>query len=171
MTEALRPRSKRPRTNIRPEQKTGERPILNGHWRNLFLDALAETSNVSASAAIAGITTSRAYKVRRHEPDFARQWNQALLEGYEHLEMETVHRLRMGTAKDDPKFDIANALRILALHKTSATRERARQDAEDEDAIYASINDTIDMMRNRQLEVAQMLDADSAAEHGMACGE
>lgn len=147
MTEAVSPRRPRSRTKIRAEQKFGEAPNINRHWRSLFLDCLAETSNVSASAIAAGINTSRAYKVRRQEREFAHAWNAALLEGYEHLELETLHRLRMGTEKDDPKFDIANALRLLAIHKETITRERAKSDTSSEETILTSINAKIDMMR------------------------
>ena len=61
------------RTKIKAQLKEGEKPGLNRHWRGLFLDCLAETSNVSEAARSAGINPSRAYKIRREEPDFARQ--------------------------------------------------------------------------------------------------
>lgn len=137
------------RTKLRPEQKTGEKDNLDRHWRGLFLDMLAETSNVTAAAKSAGINPSRAYKTRRAEPAFARQWYAALLEGYEHLELETLHRLRAGVGKDEPKFDIANALRLLALHRETVARERAQADNEDEQAVLESIDAMIDEMRNR----------------------
>jgi len=153
-----KPRAKRgPRTNIKPQLRENEKERLNRHWRGLFLDKLAETSNVAAAAREAGINPSRAYKVRRCEPDFARQWYEALLEGYEHLELETLHRLRMGTGKDDPKFDIGNALRLLALHKETVARERALRDDEDEDAILASLDAKIEAMRAREEEAARLL--------------
>ena len=62
------------RTKIKHQLKQGEPGGLNRHWRSLFLDYLAESSNVKQSAAKAGINPSRAYKVRREEPEFARQW-------------------------------------------------------------------------------------------------
>ena len=132
----------------------------NAGWRRLFLEALAESSNVSASAIAANVPLRTAYRERRKDSGFRAQWYEALLEGYEHLEMETLHRLRMGTAKDDPKFDIANALRLLVLHKETVARERARREARDEDAILASINAKIDAMSAREKEVAQMLAED-----------
>ncbi|MCL6249811.1 hypothetical protein M3P36_01940 [Altererythrobacter sp. KTW20L] len=115
-------------THLRTVQKTGEKPGLDRHWRGLFLDTLAETSNVSAAAREAGINPSRAYKVRREEPAFRAKWYEALLEGYELLELETLHRLRMGVdaGKEDRKFDIANALRILMMHRETVARERAQ---------------------------------------------
>ena len=82
------------RTKIKHQLKQGEPGGLNRHWRGLFLDYLAESSNVKQSAAKAGINPSRAYKVRREEPEFARQWLASLYEGYIHLEMEVLRRLR-----------------------------------------------------------------------------
>jgi len=125
-------------TKLRPEQKLGEKENLDRHWRGLFLDTLAETSNVSEAARVAGASPSRAYKTRREDRDFARDWAAALVEGYTHLELETLDRLRNGVPADGPKFDIANALRLLTLHKETVARERAREEMEDEEEILAS---------------------------------
>ncbi len=161
MTKAKAPGQSRARTKIRPEQKEGEKDKLDRHWRGLFLDTLADTSNVSEAARAAGVNPTRAYKTRRNEPEFARQWYAALLEGYDHLEMETLHRLRMGTGKDDPKFDIANALRLLIAHRDSVARERARRDHEDEQSVLASLNAKLEAMRQRQLAANAMLEEDA----------
>lgn len=163
MTEARKPRQKRAQTKIRPEQKAGEKDNLDRHWRGLFLDTLAESSNVSEAARTAGINPSRAYKVRRSEPEFARQWYAALLEGYEHLEMETLYRLRSGIARDDPKFDITNALRLLGLHRQTVARERAMREQEDEAAILASIDAKLDAMREGERQVVAMLAEEQGA--------
>ncbi len=156
MTVAAAARRRRARTKINPALKTGEKEKVDRHWRGLFLDKLAETSNVSEAARTAQINPGRAYKVRRAEADFRQQWYEALLEGYDHLELETLHRLRMGMAKDDPKFDIANALRLLALHKDTVARERALREDEDENAILASLGAKIDAMRAREREAARI---------------
>lgn len=65
-------------------------------WSKTFLAELAITSNVTASAAKAGICKSQAYEARRIKPEFNRTWQQALCEGYDNLEMELLHRLRTG---------------------------------------------------------------------------
>ena len=165
MTEAKPPRkaARVKRTKIKAEHKVGEKEQLNRHWRSLFLDALAETSNVTASAKGAGVTTSRAYKVRRCEPGFADAWRQALLEGYEHLEMETLYRLRFGIGKEDNRFDVANALRLLAIHRETIVQERAKRSDGDEESVLARLNAKIDAMRAREAEAARML-----AEEGVA---
>lgn len=145
-------------TKINPAYKEGEKENLNRHWRTLFLDRLAETSNVTEASRKAEINPSRAYKVRREEPDFARQWHVALLEGYAHLELETLQRLRMGTEKDDPKFDIANALRLLAMHKETVAREKALHGTESEAEVLASINTKIAAMRARESAIKEDLE-------------
>ena len=142
---------------LRAEQRIGEKPDSDRHWRGLFFDTLAETSNVSEAARKAGASTSRAYKTRRLDADFREQWNAALMEGYEHLEMETLHRLRAGMGKDDNKFDIANALRLLTLHRETVARHRALREEEDEESVLESLNAKIDLMRQRDAEMKQIL--------------
>ena len=114
-------------TKIKPQLKEGEDGPLNRHWRGVFLDFLAETSNVTEAAKKAGVSPSRAYKVRREEPEFAKLWRAALLEGYEHLEFETLRRLREGTTSSGPKFDITNALRLLVMHRESVTKAQSER--------------------------------------------
>jgi hypothetical protein len=152
-------RARGTRTKLSPEQKSAEKPQLDRHWRGLFLMVLAETSNVSAAAREAGVNPSRAYKVRREEPAFRQAWYAALLEGYEHLEMETLHRLRMGVeaGREDRKFDIANALRLLMMHRETVARERALHCEDDEEAVLAELNAKLDQMRLREAEIAQLL--------------
>lgn len=85
----------RKRAKITPAQReAGGEGTVNKHWRTYFLQALAATSNVTASAREAEVSPSRAYKARREEPDFAAQWRNALHEGSEHLEMEVLAYLR-----------------------------------------------------------------------------
>lgn len=139
----------RKRTKIKAPLKDGEEPGLNRHWRGLFLDFLAETSNVSESARRAGINPSRAYKIRREEPEFARQWLDALWEGYTHLEMEVLRRLREGdtTVEDNGKFDFANAIRLLSAHRENATRAQAGQRNVSAAEVRASIDRKVDAIR------------------------
>jgi outer membrane receptor for monomeric catechols len=48
------------------------------------------------------IDTSAAYQRRRNDAEFNRQWQIALCEGYDNLEMELLHRLRTGEVKPPP---------------------------------------------------------------------
>lgn len=151
---------------VRPDNRAGEKERVLPNWRTLFLEGLAETSNVSEAADRARINPRRAYQVRREDLAFRQEWQAALLEGYDHLETETLHRLRMGfeAGKDDRKFDIANALRLLSLHKETVARARALEGDEDEDAILASLNAKIDAMRAREAAVDALLAAETDGE-------
>lgn len=145
------PRVPGKRIIIRPGLKDGESGPINNNWRRLFLDHLAESSNVTASAQKAGISVSRAYKVRREETEFARQWLAALAEGYLHLEMEVVRRLREGDVKtaDDGKFDFANAIRLLAAHRSSAAARTSEVRDVSAAEVRASIDRKIEDIRKR----------------------
>lgn len=139
------------RVTIRPGLRHGEADHVNKQWRATFLDHLAESSNVTASAAVAGINPSRAYKVRREDTEFARQWRVALSEGYLHLEMEVVRRLRDGDGKtaNDGKFDFANAIRLLAAHRDNAARGASEVPEVSAEDVRASIDRKIEDIRKR----------------------
>ena len=139
----------RNRTKIKRQLKQGEEARINRHWRGLFLDLLAETSNVSDSARRAGINPSRAYKVRREEPEFARQWLAALAEGYAHLEMEVLRRLREGdnSAENNGKYDFANAIRLLNAHRETASQANADQNKVSAAEVRASIDRKVEAIR------------------------
>ncbi len=115
-------------------------------WKKAFLQALAETSNVSASAARVNIPTQTVYQLRRDDPGFAAKWRAALYEGYEHLEMEVLAFLR-GT-ETERKLDTANAIRLLGAHRQTVAEIRAIRDDEDEQAVLDSIDALIDRMRS-----------------------
>jgi hypothetical protein len=53
-----------------------------------FLEALAESSNVAASARAAGVTSNAMYRERRRNEGFAARWHEALCEGFARLEAE-----------------------------------------------------------------------------------
>lgn len=146
--------------------KVPARPAL-ARWTKVFLAELAATSNVSASALRAGISTSAAYETRRINPEFNREWQRALCEGYDHLEMELLHRLRIGEVKPagtvkrgKRSFDNATAFRLLAAHRDSAARQRAIRSNGEAEAIVLSINAKLESMRQRMLAPPEVIDAD-----------
>lgn len=121
------------------------------HWRARFIEHLAASSNVQRSAELAGIAPARAYKLRREDPDFARQWLSALAEGYLHLEMDVVRRMREGDLRtgDSEKFDFANAIRLLAAHRDSAARGHGPVRDVSAAEVRASIDRKIEEIRRR----------------------
>ena len=119
-------------------------------WRNAFLAALAETSNVSASAERAGVKSRVVYELRRENPEFAARWREALYEGYTNLEMEVLGYLR----DPDParKMDVASALRLLAAHKETVAREQAQRANVNAADVRASLARKVEALRQQVLE-------------------
>ena len=123
-----------------------ERPA-HRQWKRVFLDALAETSNVAGSARQAGIAPRVAYRTRRCCEDFAADWRAALFEGYTNLEMEVLGYLR------DPapahKMDVTAALRLLAAHKETIAQERATRANVSAAEVRASIERKVEELRKK----------------------
>ncbi|GAB5348926.1 hypothetical protein [Alteriqipengyuania sp. 357] len=165
-----RPGPKRKNVRFTQAQKDteGEGP-LNRHWRTYFLQELAATSNVAASAQFAGVSAARAYKTRREHADFAADWRAALFEGYEHLEMEVLACLR----GQDPqrKIDIANAIRLLAAHRAAVVEERARRGGRDEAEIFAALDRKLAKIRSRRIAPSgKVIDATQKPAQGATDG-
>ncbi|QZH76375.1 MAG: hypothetical protein JY451_07525 [Erythrobacter sp.] len=121
-------------------------------WCAAFLEKLAATSNITASARAAGINTSKAYAFRRKDRDFARAWRKALCEGYDNLELELLARLRKGQPPSSKtRYDNAAAIRLLLAHRDEVSQQRALDEEEDEETVLASLTAKLDDMRNRQL--------------------
>ncbi|MGY6550978.1 MAG: hypothetical protein ACXIT4_03670 [Erythrobacter sp.] len=133
------------------DKKPAGRSRTNPHWRSNFIDYLSESSNISESARRAGIDVSQAYKARRLDPKFASQWLNALREGYLHLEMEVLRRLREGDQKtsDTDRFDFANAIRLLTAHRDNAARAEAQQRNVSAAEVRASIDRKVLDIRQR----------------------
>lgn len=114
-------------------------------WKRVFLEMLAESSNVSASAQEAGISPREAYRLRRSDEDFAAAWRSALFEGYANLEMEVLGYLRV----PDPasKIDVASALRLLSAHKDTIAAERATRANVSAAEVRASIERKVEIFR------------------------
>lgn len=141
-----------------PRTRAAPAKTLFARWSKPFLSELAASSNVSAAARCAGISTATAYEARRNNAGFNRAWMRALCEGYDHLEMELLHRLRSGEVKPASgakrgvrAFDNATALRLLAAHRVSAHQQRAIRDSADAEAIIRQIDAKLETMRQRRL--------------------
>jgi len=126
-----------PELEIRSGSRGGQQVrIVDGkHWteaiRGTFLDQLALSANVRASAQAVNMSFQGAYKLRRRDADFARGWDVALREGYAMLELEMLHRARFGSTRTiTERSDTALvcetmvhdypdglAMRLLALHQ------------------------------------------------------
>ncbi len=61
-------------------------------WKPKFLAAVAASGNVSASAEAAGVSRTFVYERRYADPDFAKEWDQALEQARPVLEEEAWRR-------------------------------------------------------------------------------
>lgn len=116
-------------------------------WKRIFLERLAESSNVSASAREANIPPREAYRLRRVDREFAAAWRSALFEGYANLEMEVLGHLR--DPAPDRKMDVASALRLLAAHKDTIAAERATRANVSAAEVRASIERKVEIFRQQ----------------------
>lgn len=92
--------------------------------RTNFLDRLAATCNVRASAAAIDVTADAAYNERRRNAAFAAGWAVALASGYELLELQLVgHALSGGEAVENGDvegigpIDQQLALKLMTFHR------------------------------------------------------
>ncbi len=91
-----------------------------------FLEALAESSNVAASARAAGVTGNAMYRERRRNEGFAARWHEALCEGFARLEAELLSEALVapsGNVKDATLKSRAQKYRLglalLAAHRAA----------------------------------------------------
>lgn len=122
-----------------------DRPPASGSWQRLFLEVLAETSNVRLAAARAGIEPATAYCLRRRSRRFAAQWQSALYEGYCNLEMEILGQLRDPSSPG--QTHVGHALRLLAWHRATHDREQAQRANVSAAEIRASIARKVEELR------------------------
>lgn len=101
--------------------------------RASFLDHLAATCNVKASAAFIGIDPASVYALRRRDAKFAEAWGEALALGYEMLETLLVGHALAGDTGDvltcgaEPKSGPINvdlALRMLSAHRNAVGKPK-----------------------------------------------
>lgn len=95
----------------------------------LFLDHLAASCNVTASAAAAGFSKTAVNARRRRDPGFAQRWQAALEIGYSRIEALLLRRAEEaleGWAPDTelpiPPMSIKDALAIIGHHRRAVER-------------------------------------------------
>jgi hypothetical protein len=91
-----------PNTNRRLQRARTRRKLFGVRRQEIFLDALAASCNVTASAAKADIGVGAVYAQRRKNPAFRDAWNVALEQGYARLEAALLERA--GRGLDRPRI-------------------------------------------------------------------
>lgn len=88
-----------PNTNRKLQVTKTTRKLFGKKRQEAFLDHLAATCNVTASAAVAGVCVGAVYAQRRKNPEFREAWNVALEQGYARLEAALIERAERGLAR------------------------------------------------------------------------
>jgi hypothetical protein len=121
-----------------------------------FLSALAETCNVTAAAAAAGVSKGGAYQRRKKVAAFRAGWADAIAIAYQQLELAVLDRSLNGTEKvtirkdgsEERVRDYPNAvaMTLLKMHRDSATA-----------AVNVPPQDDIEEVRTRIFQKLQRL--------------
>ncbi|WP_414900318.1 hypothetical protein ACMT1E_11285 [Sphingomonas flavalba] len=125
----------------RAAQRAQARPARAHEWtaakRGQFLETLARTLNISASARAAGMSTVSARALKRRDPGFAEAWAEAMLTAYDELEMALVKRAIKGTLKpvwhggkrvgSERVFNDGQAHQLLTQHRATVMRLRGER--------------------------------------------
>jgi hypothetical protein len=139
--------------------------------RKQFLTALAETSNVSASARAAGMNRCSAYALKDRDPEFAKSWKAALEQGYAELETHLMRHAIEGAVRTEKVIDgetqrvkqikvvhsypLTVAVRLLNAHRleVEAWRRNGSTGDAEEDALsdVDKLNDHLERIRERLL--------------------
>ena len=122
----------------------------------IFLEQLALCSNVAASERVALVPPGAAYRHRIRSADFRRNWETALKEGYDRLELAMLERAINGvtvetttvSGKTTKKIEYSEgmAMTLLKAHRASLAAITATRAAE---ASQVDILEVIDGMARR----------------------
>ncbi|HEY0623523.1 hypothetical protein [Sphingomonas sp.] len=134
--------------------------------RATFLDHLAATCNVKEAAAVIGVIPGSVYALRRREPQFAEQWEEAVTLGYQMLETRVIGHVLAGGGPKDPlmcgvdstlgTIDLEAALRLLGMHRNAAGKPRRNRPP-----VFAAPEETdkVLLAKLRQIEARRARDA------------
>lgn len=144
----------------RPLQK---RKVRRGGWtakkKAAFLDHLAATCNVAASARKVRMGEGGVYALRRRCAEFRAGWALALAEGYARLELMLLERAMNGTVKTVTRangavettheYPNALALSLLSRHRASVAEAEAEHDEEELEEVRRRILRKLEAVRKR----------------------
>ncbi|WP_144243929.1 hypothetical protein [Sphingopyxis sp. MWB1] len=102
--------------------------------KRAFLTELAHSCHVGRAHRAAGLGPTAAYGLRRRDPEFAAQWQEALVQGYERLDMALLRRALEVVGElelDEPsepivKMSVDQAIDVMNKHRQSVVGGRAR---------------------------------------------
>lgn len=145
----------------------GKRPKMRAANRNgwttakegEFLSALEATCNVTAAAAVAGVSVSSAYRRRKAHAAFRIGWHEAVGLAYQRLELALIERALVGTEKIVTRKDgsverireypNAIALTLLRMHRDTAAEATVDEEPDDMDEVRERLLQRLERLRER----------------------
>jgi hypothetical protein len=128
------------RAQDRPQIRSKHKRALTGPEIETFLTSLVETCNVSQAAREAERSARLFYDLKKRDAGFRAAWSEALLEGYDRLELEMIRRARFGTPRSvyfqgrktgtTRILNDATALRLLHFHRRNVESMRSAEQRE-----------------------------------------
>lgn len=100
-------------------KSTREKKRSAGEWRPVFVEALRNSGNVRYACQQAGIDRKTAYKHRETAPEFAAQWDEALEDAIDALEVYARDRAK--------KNSDTLLIFLLKAHRPAVYRETINQ--------------------------------------------
>lgn len=128
--------------------------------REIFLEELAATCNVTAAFTAAGMKSSSAWALRKRDAGFREAWDEAVAIAYERLELVMLDRAINGTKKPIirgdkevatmTQYSDAVGIRLLQAHRETAMRVRERWDDDgDPDEAFEKLKRILADMRRK----------------------
>lgn len=109
-----------------PQMRALRKDGWTAELRRQFLETLAATCNVSEAARAVGRNLSSAYHLKRRDPGFAREWNQALSIGYEELTALMLRQALFGTEEEEIVLDAEGAVKSRKIKRGFPQTVQAR---------------------------------------------
>ena len=103
------------------------RKLFDDVQKQLFLEELAATCNVTHSAKVAGVVVNTPYNHRMRDPAFRAAWDLALEQGYAKLEAEMLARATRvipvaGDREREGEIDWDKGMDLLRLHRAAVKK-------------------------------------------------
>jgi hypothetical protein len=127
-----------------------------------FLNALAETCNVSEACRTSGVPMTVAYRRRKSDAAFRAGWLEAIGFAYQRLELVLLHRVFNGTERvvrrrdgtEERMLEYSNqlALALLKMHRDSAIEADAELPPESMDELRARLIAKLGRLKSRNDE-------------------
>lgn len=144
----------------RPKKRKAARRDWTKAKEAAFVNALADSCNVSAAAREAGVSTSAAYKRRKNNAAFRASWREAIGIAYQRLELILLDRAFNGTEKVTTRRDGSEermreypnqlGLALLKMHRDVAIEAAPESEPDNIEEIRERLFNKLERLRKRE---------------------